>query len=112
MSENTVEKSLHLSIVNIERDRLMESHKWAKEIPALSFKSDWSVKIVPPSGGAVVRFVVGKGLKSVSVYLDCYDNLGCMDEPYWEIYPYGEDTYRTTMNDVEGLMNAIEEELS
>ena len=64
-------------------------------------------KIIPPFAGAIVRFMIDKGDKHVSVYLDCYDNLGCFGSPYWEIYPYEEDVYRTSMENVDDLMLRI-----
>ena len=86
--------------------------KWVKEIPELTFPSDWRVKVIPPFSGAIVRFRVLKGDKSVSVYLDCYDSLGCFGSPYWEIYPYEDDTYRCGINETQDLMRAIEKSLA
>lgn len=86
-----------------------EWQKWVNEIPALEFSSEWQVKIIPPFGGAMVRFQVIKGDTSVSIYLDVYDNLGCFGSPYWELYPYADDTWRCPMNDTIDLLIAIEE---
>lgn len=94
-----------------EAERTMEYSKWTKEIPLISFPSDWQIKITPPFAAAIVRFQVKKGDAFISVYLDCYDNLGCYGEPYWEIYPYKEDTFRCDMADVEGLLKAITESI-
>lgn len=86
-----------------------ESDKWVNEIPYLNFKEDWDVKIIPPFGGAVIRFLVTKaGKNRVSIYLDCYSMLGSVDMPYWEVYPYDDDTFRCPMNDTKALMDAIE----
>ena len=65
-----------------------EWNKWTKEIPSLNFKKKWNVKIIPPCTGAIIRFRVTYKNRWVSVYLDCYDELGFFGEPYWEIYPY------------------------
>jgi len=65
--------------------------KWVEEIPAISFKEEWKVKIIPPFAGAIARFHVGNGDRDVSVYLDCCNKLGYFGEPYWEIYPYKDD---------------------
>lgn len=87
----------------------MEHSKWAKEIPFIKFKEDWEVKVVPPYSGAVVRFHVQKGSAHVSVYLDCYDALGYVEQPYWEIYPdIDGDTYRCLMHETEKLLSHIE----
>ena len=92
-------------------ERKEEWKKWVKEIPAIEFKSDWKVKIIPPFAGAIVRFYIDKGDKHISVYLDCFDNLGCVGEPYWEIFPYKDDVARILMNDVDELVSLISEVL-
>ena len=71
-------------------EKTYEYDKWKQEIPFINFPSDWGVKIIPTFTGAVVRFLVNMkdSDSSISVYLDCYDELGCFGEPYWEIYPY------------------------
>lgn len=95
-----------------EYEEQMEHRKWIKEIPYLQFPADWKVKITPPFAGAVVRFGVEKGGNNVSVYLDCYDKLGCYGSPYWEVYPYNDDVFRCDISDVEGLLAAIAYSLS
>jgi hypothetical protein len=95
-----------------EYSAIMEHDKWMREIPYIRFPSDWEVQVSPPFSGAVVRFRVKKGKSDISVYLDCYDNLGFMGRPYWEIYPYNDDTFRCAMNDTDGLIQAISIALS
>lgn len=93
-------------------ENVMESRKWMKEIPSLKFPADWEIRIIPPFAGAVVRFLAIKNGSQVSVYLDCYDHLGFMGYPHWEIYPDSEDNnLRFEMNDTEGLINAISKSL-
>lgn len=92
---------------DIERDE-----KWREKmatIPFIRFPSTWLVQMTPPFGGAMVRFrVADGGEKEISVYLDMDDRLGCMGEPYWEIYPSGDgDTERFYMNDTQGLIAGI-----
>lgn len=91
----------------VEKDH--EWHKWINEIPWLQFPSGWLVRPVPPFGGAVARFHVKKGDDFVSIYLDCYDQLGIVGEPYWEVYPYQGDCARFLMNDTDGLLKCIQE---
>lgn len=81
---------------------------WGLNIPNLKFDSEWEVRIIPPFGGALARFNVIKDDKWVSIYLDGYDELGYVGEPYWEIYPnqHG-DCSRHLMNDTEELMAEI-----
>lgn len=93
-------------------DKAMETRKWVSEIPYIKFDPSWEVKVIPPFGGATVRFLVKKNGKTVSVYLDCYDRLGCVEAPYWEAYPISEDVARFLLNDVNELVEAITKELN
>jgi hypothetical protein len=81
--------------------------RWVKEIPSFKLDSDWNLQVIPPFAGAMTRFVITQGAARVSIYLDCYNNLGYMDGPYWEIYPYEGDTYRCGINETDDLVNAI-----
>lgn len=94
-----------------EVERIMEHRKWMMEIPYLQFPRDWDVKIIPPFAGATIRFKIRKENANVSVYLDCYDNLGCYGEPYWEVYPHKDDVFRCIMADTESLLGAIAESI-
>ena len=90
------------------------AEKWGeitRRIPALNFNADWSVRVIPPFGGAMVRMLIEKGGKKVSVYLDFYDNLGAVGEPYWEIYPYQGDVGRFPIDETGMLIDAISEVL-
>ena len=78
------------------------------KIPTIKFKGEWDVKIIPPFCMADARFIVYKGDKSVSIYLDMFDNLGCFGEPYWEIYPNAEGTNeRFAIEETKDLEKAI-----
>lgn len=91
--------------------KIHEWRKWAMEIPEIQFPSDWRVRIIPPFSCAIVRFRVRLPEASenddISVYLDCYDDLGSYGEPYWEVYPYRSDVGRCSINDVEELLRMI-----
>ena len=82
--------------------QLVERHegwnKWCSQIPKLHFKEDWEVRVIPPFMGALTRFTVSKGDRSVSVYLDVNGSLAPIEEPYFEIYD-GTDIMRFLMND-------------
>ena len=88
-----------------------EWYEWVDKIPYINFPERFDVKIVPPVGGAIVRFLIrDKKHKDaiVSVYLDCYEILGIYGEPYWEIYPDIDDSvYRCNMDNVEELIERI-----
>lgn len=126
MSINNMEidEIIQISLMRSRVESAYEWRKWQKEIPFLNFKEDWNVKVIPPFGGAVARFIVS--LKDnentwISVYLDCYHELGYFGSPnedpvpYWEMYPYQyedyKDTYRCAMNDTEELLKKIDEQL-
>lgn len=97
---------------SVERDEQWET--WCKCIPALHFKQEWEVKIIPPFMGAMVRFYINYNNKHVSVYLDCYGRLGCVDIPYYEMYD-GEDTHRYIMSnngDIDQMMDDIDKVLN
>ena len=96
----------------VEIEEKEEWRKWVEEIPALRFKEDWNVKVIPPFAGAIARFMIEKDGNYVSVYLDCYEKLGYFGEPYWEIYPYEYDTYRVAMNKTDELLAAIDKSLN
>ncbi len=93
-------------------------------VPPLHFKPEWDVHVLPPFGGAMMRFVVSYKGSAVSVYCDFYSQLGFFNgenEPYWEMYPrtyvdqHGNmraDTARFALDDTEGLMKTIEKELN
>ncbi len=94
--------------IGSEYEEKMEHSKWLSEIPFLKFPSDWEVQIIPPFAGAVVRFrVISKGVE-ISIYLDCYDNLGHFGQPYWEICPHFDDVYRCALNETEDLIENIQ----
>lgn len=86
--------------------------EWIEKIPDINFPSDWSVRIIPPYAGALVRFIAFKNNKRISVYLDVNNTLGYMDGPYWEAYPINGDTSRFMLNDVENLISAIDQEFT
>jgi hypothetical protein len=95
-----------------EYDSYMETRKWIDKIPFIEFPANWKIQIIPPFGGASIRFRVKNGKSYVSIYLDCYDNLGCVGEPYWEVYPYQTDTFRCGLNETDKLISAIQEILN
>jgi len=111
MVDNDIyEHSRKQDIASYEMHKLYEWDKWMKEIPLIPLKSGWKIRVIPPFGGAVVRFVVSKGDAEISVYLDCYDKIGCMGmKPYWEIHPSENgDCERFRMNEVDKLVDGID----
>jgi hypothetical protein len=98
--------------LNWKYETEMEHKKWLSEIPFISFPSDWQIQISPPFGGAVIRFRVKSGKAHISIYLDCYDNLGYVGEPYWEIYPdENGDNLRFLLNEINELIKAIQDSI-
>lgn len=91
-----------------------EWRKWQAEIPFIPLKPDWIFRPVPPFGVGVVRFGVrhkDHDKSHVSIYLDCYDQAGCVGQPYWEIYPIDGDCARYMMNEVDDLVKGIQQSL-
>lgn len=83
--------------------------EWSKRIPYIALKPEWYIRITPPFGGAMARFFISDNSNnSVSVYLDCFDRLGCSGEPYWEVFPYQDDVGRCVMADTDELVRMIE----
>ena len=105
-------RSIEDSMIISKYDNLQECRGWAARIPALHFEKEWDVKIIPPFGGAVIRFYINHNGKHVSVYLDGYSELGYMvDEndkpiPYFEYYD-GEECYRYYIDESEQMMADI-----
>lgn len=93
----------------LDYDLVMATREIAGDIPYIQWPHNWLVKAVPPFSGAVIRYYVTKhdSERPVSIYLDWYDILGCVGEPYWEVYPYNDDTFRCAMADIKALKNAI-----
>ena len=102
-----LERSLFTGRLQIEKDESWA--EWRGKIPFLQFKKSWRVKIIPPSGGALVRFLIeNKNGFQVSVYLDVFDRLGYANEPYWELYPWiNGDAKRVKMDDTDELFGYL-----
>lgn len=93
-------------------DREYEYNKWLTKIPYFALPVDYEIKVIPPFGGAVSRFLVRDRKKhraAVSVYLDCYEMLGYFGEPYWEMYPnIVGGVSKFPMSDVDSLLENID----
>ena len=92
-------RDFETSMAIAKYDTLQETKKWMRELPVLHFEKEWDVKIIPPFGGAVIRFWINHNNKHVSIYFDAYSELGLVrDEnenpiPYFEYYD-GEECYK------------------
>ena len=106
---------LDRTLKRIEIEKEYEYDKWDKLIPFIDFPKKWKIKMRPPFGGAIVRFAVKESSSKVddyvSIYLDCYDELGLFGEPYWEIYPVDGDVARCKMNEIASLLKYIKQGL-
>lgn len=105
-------RDLETSMTIAKYDTLQETKKWAKELPALHFEKEWDVKIIPPFGGAIIRFCIDYNKKHVSVYFDAYSTLGWEFDknenpiPYFEYFD-GKECYRYYINESEKMMEDI-----
>jgi len=102
--------NLDKMLLSGQMDKAFEWQKWCGEIPYIKFPKDWEVQVIPPFCAAVVRFRARKNKKEISVYLDCYDNLGFFGEPHWEAYPIKDNNNRYAMNDWKKLLKDMEAE--
>ena len=90
-------------------EKLFEYTKWVDEIPFINFPEKWDIKIIHPFARAVIRFKVRYKKAMVSIYLDCYEELGIYGgNPYWEVYPHNDDIYRCGINETKELLEAIQ----
>lgn len=91
-----------------------EWRRWRQETPLIPMQPGWIMKPLPPFAGAIVRFSMGRegSDNRASVYLDCYDRLGYMGSPYWEVYPVDGDVGRCLMHEVDELIRLIQESLN
>ena len=99
----------------IDRYKIEKAHDWrgwVAKIPAIQFDPGWQVQVIPPFSGALARFRVTVGDKTASVYLDGYEELGCFGEPYWEVYPVGDDVGRCAMADTDELLGLIRQSIA
>lgn len=98
----------------------LEKFEHFKAAPALPpVPSHWRLHLWPGTTGALVRFGVsfdgecrdlGEGL--VSIYFDVLSKLGCVAQPYWELYPNAEgDNERFLCGEEAELFEAIEKSL-
>lgn len=110
-------RSFEETMIISKYEQLQECKKWMREIPALHFEKEWDVKIIPPFGGAVIRFWIYYNGKHVSVYFDAYSELGFVYDdndnpiPYFEYYD-GEECYRYYMDESEKMMEDIKNYLN
>lgn len=107
----------HMDVVRAESlvSKAYNWRGWIDKIPYISWPADWKVKALPPFAGAIIRYNVKHkddhdDSRGASVYLDCYDRLGCVGEPYWEVYPIDDDGEcgRCMMENVDMLLKFIE----
>lgn len=97
--------------ISFALEKVMDWSKWQDKIPCLQFDPEWEVHMTPPFAGAIVRFAVRNSAGIwVNVYLDCYDALGLMKRPYWEVYPYDESgPARVLLDEKRELIQRIRE---
>lgn len=95
-------------IMNLQASN--DNEKWGEKIPYMSMPDYIEFKAIPPFSGTVIRywFRHKKNFSAwCSVYLDCYDVLGCYNSPYFEVYPYEDDVFRCKIDEVDLLTQAI-----
>lgn len=90
------------------------SENWISLIGKIGYfklEPNWSIKVIPPFGGAAARFVIQEDdtQHTVSVYLDTSQQLGYFGgEIYWEIHPdEHDDCSRFELINTSDMMAAI-----
>ena len=115
MEYNTILEALNNAKIHALSDSLEEKLAFkADMIPWLSFPEDWEVKPMFPFRGAAVRFLVRKAgdeSQHYSIYFDTKDQLGFMNEPYWEVYPIGDDVARWKQGEEQEMLTAIKKDI-
>lgn len=105
----------HLKKLATEVEKAFEYCFWTVKVPWLRFPPYMEVAAIPPYSGAVVRFLVRHRDKPdaiVLVYLDCYDVLGDVGEPYWLVSScFENDGAVVPMEDGAELVRVIDEKL-
>lgn len=102
-------------ITEDERRAVERGERWesfCKYMPKLTIPEGCQIQVIPPFCGAIVRFVVHKGNRSVSVYFDAYSRLGYCEGEYWEAYPIDDNNNRYAPTDHDMMMADIARELS
>lgn len=104
-----------MSFTDLHDRRQMERAEdwdgWCKRMPKITVPEGCQIMVIPPNVGAIVRFVIYKGEKYVSVYFDAFSRLGYCNGPYWEAYPVEGDNRRYAPEDWEPMMADIAREL-
>lgn len=83
----------------VDRHTIEQLENWRKhqdDMPYISLPSGYSITVIPPFAGAMLRFSIKYGKQTYSVYYDVNGSLGYMGVPYYEVYPIAGDTYRST----------------
>lgn len=104
----STDEQYKLDLLHYDYQEYYEWGRWSREIPNINFPKEWNVKIIPPSNGAIVRFIIND---FISVYLDCYNKLGYYkhpNNPYWEVYPYKDDIFRCGISEIDELLHTIQ----
>ena len=107
-----LEKNVNKTLMRVKVEQEYHYREWSNKLQALHFDKEWDVKIIPPFGGAIIRFTISHNKKGVSVYFDAYSELGWMYDdkeepiPYFEYYD-GDDTYRYTLDEADQMMEDI-----
>ena len=71
-----------------EVERAEDWHSWIDKIQPFELRQGYTIKVIPPFAGAVIRFHIGhiSSDRTVSIYFDGFDNLGVVGYPYYEAY--------------------------
>jgi hypothetical protein len=95
----------------IDTERFEQWREWIGKLPWLPFPAGWQVRVIPPFGEVLVRFLVKlPDGREKSVYFDpfCAQGYYKGGQPYWEVSPVEGSPGRCDPEDVAGLLRLIE----
>ena len=99
---------MSLSTLEAKRYSLEHDEQWDKyhnHMPFISLRSGYQFRVMPPHGGALMRFAIEYEGTSFSIYFDPFERLGIYGSPYYEVYPINDDVYRS--EDINDIMMQI-----
>lgn len=83
----------------VQRYEIEAQEHWRDfcDMPFIDLRQGYQIRILPPFGGAMYRFCIlhTTSGKEYSIYFDAHEALGIYGKPYCEVYPIGDDTYRS-----------------
>lgn len=91
-----------------DRTAIEHDEHWSdfyNHMPFIYLRFGYQFRVMPPFGGALMRFAISYEGTSFSIYFDPFERLGLYGSPYYEVYPLNDDVYRS--EDINDIMMQI-----